>query len=83
MTGTEDTVEWDRLRALGARTRTVLHGEDQHDGDRRTGFNLDERARLQFTYQENLTKLRFHVGKVNHRHDHVMGTKLLDRSRGR
>ena len=26
-------------------------------------------------------KLRFHVGKVDHRHDHVMGIQLLDRSR--
>jgi hypothetical protein len=72
----------DCLRALGARARSGFHAEYQHDGDRRTGFNSDEWARLQFTYQENLTKLRFHIDKVNHRHDHVVGTMSLDRSRG-
>ena len=67
-----------RLRALGAGTKTGLHVEDQHDGDRRTGFNSDEWARLQFTYQENLIKPIFHVGKVVHRNEHVVGMKLLE-----
>ena len=81
MNGTEDAAEWGRFTVLGARTRTGFHGWDQQDGDRRTGFNLDQRARLEFTYQENLAKLRFRIGEVDHMRDRVVGTRLLDRSR--